>query len=77
MITIDINQGRNTSWEDYGFKKVHGGGGVRFWPFFSSEVYVCGQWETRTWKTADREDGISLQLVTIGVTEFDIQPGAW
>ncbi|KAF5380287.1 hypothetical protein D9757_007975 [Collybiopsis confluens] len=37
VITIDINQGRSTTWDDYGFKEVRGGGGVGFWPFFWAE----------------------------------------
>ncbi|THU89675.1 hypothetical protein K435DRAFT_968985 [Dendrothele bispora CBS 962.96] len=77
VITIDINQGKNTKWEDYGFKEVRGGGGVGFWPFFWAEVYVNNKWEKRTLKTEGREDSISMQLAMIGIQKFDINSGQW
>ena len=77
VIGIDISQGQNTRWEDYGFREVNSGGGVGFWPFFSAEVNVGGEWETRTLDTSGREADISLQLAMIGITRFDIQAGIW
>jgi hypothetical protein len=77
VVTIDINQGRNTKWEDYGFKKVNGGGGVGFWPFFFAEVKHNDQWEKRELKTEGREDSIGIQLAAIGLHKFDIQAGQW
>ena len=75
VITIDIKQGRNTKWEDYGFKEVRGGSNIG--PFFSAEVHVNGKWESRTLKTKGREDDISLQLAMIGIQKFDIRGGEW
>jgi len=77
VMTIDIDQGRNTTWEDYGFKEVHGGGGGGFWPFFSAKVYHNSQEETRTLQTSGRENSISLSLAMIGIQKFDIRPGEW
>jgi hypothetical protein len=77
VVKIDISQGRNTKWEDYGFKEVHGGGGVDFWPFFFAEVKHNGQWEKRELKTEGREDSIGMHLAAIGLQRFDIQAGQW
>ncbi|KAE9389926.1 hypothetical protein BT96DRAFT_980533 [Gymnopus androsaceus JB14] len=77
VITIDVNQGKKTSWEDYGFKEVKGGGSVGFWPFFSAEVNVNNKWETRTLNTSGRENAITMQLAMIGIQKFDIQSGQW
>ena len=77
VITIDIDQGKNTTWQDYGFNEVRGGGGSGFWPFFSAEVYVSGRWETRTLRTSGREADISLELAMIGIQKFDVQSGQW
>ncbi|KAF5347695.1 hypothetical protein D9757_013498 [Collybiopsis confluens] len=74
-ITIDINQGRQTTWEDCGFGEVRGGGG--FWPFLHAEVYVDDRKEERTLKTEGREDSISLSLSMIGVQKFDVRAGLW
>ncbi|KAF9062905.1 hypothetical protein BDP27DRAFT_1427413 [Rhodocollybia butyracea] len=78
VITIDISQGRTTSWEDYGFKEVNGGGGSGFLPFCSADIYYnAWQWKTRTLRIRGREDSVSIQLAMLGVQKFDIQPGEW
>ncbi|THU89673.1 hypothetical protein K435DRAFT_968983 [Dendrothele bispora CBS 962.96] len=78
VITIDINKGKNTTWQHYGFREVWGGGEVGFWPFLSAEVYVDdNKREERTLKIEGREDSISLQLAMIGVQKFDVSPGQW
>ncbi|KAF9062906.1 hypothetical protein BDP27DRAFT_1451549 [Rhodocollybia butyracea] len=77
VVTIDISQGMNTSWEDYGFKNVQGGGEAGFWPFLSADVYSNNKWQTRTLSTSGREDSISIQLAMIGIQKFDIRPGEW
>lgn len=77
MITIDIDHGKNTTWQDYGFREVRGGGGVGFWPFFSAEVNVSGKWETRTLETSGREADISIELAMLAMQKFDVQPGQW
>ncbi|KAF5363120.1 hypothetical protein D9757_011714 [Collybiopsis confluens] len=77
VITIDVNEGRKTKWEDFGFKEVSSGSGTGFWPFFYSEVFVNNRWEKRTLETSGRENSVSLQLAMIGVQKFDIQPGGW
>ena len=77
VLTIDINQGESTTWQDYGFEEVNGGGHSGFWPFFSADVYLNNRWETRTLKTSGRETDISLQLSMIGVGKFDVQAGLW
>ncbi|KAG6831809.1 hypothetical protein H0H92_007486 [Tricholoma furcatifolium] len=77
VITIDIKNGQDTTWSEYGFKEVRGGGGGGFWPFFSCQVYVNNQWETRTLETQNRENEVSLSLAMVGIQKFDIQPGLW
>jgi hypothetical protein len=76
-ITINVDKGRTTTWEDYGFKEVHGGGSGGFWPFFSATVYVHGKEETRTLNTKGRENKIKLSLAMIGIQKFTINPGTW
>ncbi|KAG6850302.1 hypothetical protein H0H93_015244 [Arthromyces matolae] len=76
VITIDINQGQNTSWSDYGFKQVKGGSNG-FWPFFSAQVHVGDKSETRTLETKGRENDISLKIAMIGIQKFDVSPGLW
>jgi hypothetical protein len=77
VLTIDIDQGKNTSWSDYGFKHVSGGGGVGFWPFFYARVYYNNEWVTRTLNFSGRENDVSIKLAMIGIQKFDIQPGQW
>ncbi|KAG6831807.1 hypothetical protein H0H92_007484 [Tricholoma furcatifolium] len=76
-ISIDINKGPSTKWEDYGFRAVHGGGGGGFWPFFHAEVFSNNQWVVRTLNTSGRESDVSVQLAMIGIQKFDIRPGEW
>ncbi|KAG6850303.1 hypothetical protein H0H93_015245 [Arthromyces matolae] len=76
VVTIDINQGRNTSWSEYGFKQVKGGSNG-FWPFLSAQVYVGNKSETRTLKTKGRENDISLKIAMTGIEKFDVQQGIW
>ncbi|KAF5373376.1 hypothetical protein D9757_009752 [Collybiopsis confluens] len=67
IIPLDINAGKTTTWADYGFKEVHGGGGFGFWPFFHAEVMVNNERVERMLATIGREDAISLQAAMIGV----------
>ncbi|KAF5363127.1 hypothetical protein D9757_011708 [Collybiopsis confluens] len=76
VITIDIDQGRTTKWEDLGFKEVSGNG-AGLWPFLSAEVRVGDQWESRILNTSGRENDIALQLAMVGVQKFDIETGGW
>ena len=76
-ITINVDEGRNTKWEDYGFKEVNGGGSSGFWPFFSATVYVNGKEETRTLSTKGRENKVNLSLAMIGIQKFNVNPGTW
>jgi len=77
VVTININEGEHTTWEDYGFKEVRGGGNVGFWPFFSAQVYMSGRWESRELKTSHRENDVRLSLAMIGIQKFDVRPGEW
>ncbi|KAG6831818.1 hypothetical protein H0H92_007495 [Tricholoma furcatifolium] len=77
FLTIDIKNGQDTTWYEYGFKEVRGGGGGGFWPFFSCRVYHNNQWEERTLETSHRENEVSLSLAMIGIQKFDVQPGQW
>ncbi|KAF5368198.1 hypothetical protein D9757_011290 [Collybiopsis confluens] len=77
IIKIEIHEGKDTTWEDLGFKQVYGGGGGEFWPFLHADVYVNNQWEEHVLKTENWEDAVSLRLAMIDLETFNIQPGKW
>ncbi|KAF5341429.1 hypothetical protein D9757_007536 [Collybiopsis confluens] len=65
VIPFDIEAGKTTTWEDYGFKTVPGGSGSGQWPFFHAAVLVNNAWVDRKLNTDGREDAISVQIAMI------------
>ncbi|KAJ7034386.1 hypothetical protein C8F04DRAFT_1101718 [Mycena alexandri] len=77
VITIDVKQGRETKWSDYGFKEVKGSGSVGLFPFFSISAGGGSSEEKQTLKTEGREDEISLSLAAVGFSLIPVASGIW
>jgi hypothetical protein len=77
VITIDVKQGRETKWSDYGFKEIKGSGSVGLFPFFSTSAGGGSSEERRTLKTDGREDEISLSLAAVGFSLIPVASGIW
>ncbi|KAJ7034391.1 hypothetical protein C8F04DRAFT_1183210 [Mycena alexandri] len=77
VITIDIKQGRETKWSDYGFKEIKGSGSVGLFPFFSISAGGGSSEEKQTLKTEGREDEISLSLAAVGFSLIPVTSGTW
>jgi hypothetical protein len=77
VITIDVKQGRETKWSDYGFKEIKGSGSVGLFPFFSISAGGGSSEERQTLKTEGREDEISLSLAAVGFSLIPVTSGTW
>ncbi|KAF5383913.1 hypothetical protein D9757_007346 [Collybiopsis confluens] len=76
-ITISVQDGLDTKWEDYGYKQVEGGSGGGFWPFFYAYVYHEGKEERRELNTQHREKSIHASLAMIGAGIFPLRADLW
>jgi hypothetical protein len=77
LLTINVNEGKETRWEDYGYKEVHGSGSVGIFPFFRAIVKHGDTEETYTLNTEGRETEISLKVAAIGMQLLPVNAGLW
>ncbi|KAG6831820.1 hypothetical protein H0H92_007497 [Tricholoma furcatifolium] len=76
ILAIDVADGRNTKWENYGFKGIQDEN-VGLSPLISFEVKADNTSTTHNLNVENREDSISLQLSMRGLQEFKVTAGAW
>ena len=75
VLRIDVSEGKETSWRDYGYREVHGSGSHGIFPFFSATDGQTG--EKFNFKTEGRETDISLTIAAIGLSLLPVTAGLW
>jgi hypothetical protein len=76
-ISVNLELGRNTKWEDLGFSRVEASASFGYWWVFSTTVTVEGVTTTKHLKLKEDEKQVSLELVCNGIASFPVAPGAW
>jgi hypothetical protein len=74
-LTVNMSEGKRTSWKDYGYKEVKGSGTEGIFPFFSASDGPTGN--SVHLKTEGRETEISLTIAAIGLELLPVTSGRW
>lgn len=76
-IKLDFETAKKTSWSEFGFKKVEGGGGISFLGLFRIGGRGSSRHEYKEVKFNESKSSVSIELSWKQLEFFNVRPGIW